>query len=105
MSRFIRSAFFPILVVIILAIVVQMAIHHNGNGAKSSVKPIYSGAVTVTDVSHTLPESRLAADLAAGTVQKIVVDPRSMAALVTTTAPATSSGSTTSSSVIPVLST
>jgi cell division protease FtsH len=92
-SRFIRSAFFPILVVIILAIVVQMALHRTGNGTKSSVKPQYHGQFVVANVPSTVPESRLANDLAAGVVQKVVVDSQTMAALVTTSASATSSTS------------
>ena len=96
MSRFIRSAFFPILVVIILAIVVQMALHRTGNGTKSSVKPQYHGQFVVANVPSTVPESRLANDLAAGVVQKVVVDSQTMAALVTTSASATSSTSSTS---------
>ena len=87
MSRFIRSAFFPILIVIILAIVVNLFVRGHQNGSKSSVKPAYQGVTSVAKVggvSQTVPLSQFTADLAAGAVQKVVVDPQTMAAQVTT---------------------
>ena len=99
MNRFIRSAFFPILIVLILAIVVNLFVHRHQNGSKTSVKPAYQGKTSVAGVLPTLPLSQLTSDLAAGTVQKVVVDPQTLAAQVTTavaTGAATTSGATTS---------
>ena len=49
MNRFIRSAFFPILVVIVLALVVQWVIRGTDNGNKSDA-PQYRGTTSVKGV-------------------------------------------------------
>ena len=83
MSRFIRSAFFPILVVIILAIVANMMLH-KPSGSSATAKPVYQGATSVANVpaQGTLPQ--LTTDLAAGKVRSVVVDDQTLAAQVTT---------------------
>ncbi len=93
MSKFIRSAFFPILVVIVLAVVVQWVLK---SGGTSTPKYVYAGVTTVKGVP-TAPAAQLSADLAAGKVQRVVYDSQTLAALVTTTASA-GTGSTASSS-------
>jgi len=93
-SRFIRSAFFPILVVIVLALVLNMFLSHRSSGSGSS-KPVYQGSTSVAGNVKTASLEQLTNDLAAGTVRKVVVDDQTNAALVTT-GPA-ASGSTSSS--------
>ena len=86
MSRFIRSAFFPILVVIILALVLNMVLNRRGNGSTASAKPVYAGATSVLNVPVTQSLSHLTTDLAAGQVRNVVVDNQTQAAKITTSA-------------------
>ncbi|MGZ4199020.1 MAG: AAA family ATPase, partial [Thermoleophilia bacterium] len=90
MSRFIRSAFFPILVVIILALVVNMLVHKQA-GSGTTAKPVYAGTTSVSGVPATRPLSQLSTDLAAGKVTDVIVDNQTQAAKVTTSAAPTSS--------------
>ena len=93
MSRFIRSAFFPILVVIVLALVIEMMANRGHGGPNGSAKPVYQGNTTVLNVPATKPLSQLSADLAAGNVRAIVADQQTHAARVTTGPAASSSAS------------
>ncbi|HUK79014.1 MAG TPA: AAA family ATPase, partial [Thermoleophilia bacterium] len=86
MSRFIRSAFFPILVVIILALVLNMVLSRRGNGTTTSTKPAYAGVTSVQN-TKTQPLSQLTTDLAAANVRSVVVDNQTQAAKVTTGPP------------------
>jgi len=92
-SRFIRSAFFPILVVIVLALVIEMMANRGHGGPNGSAKPVYQGNTTVLNVPATKPLSQLSADLAAGNVRAIVADQQTHAARVTTGPAASSSAS------------
>jgi cell division protease FtsH len=89
-SRFIRSAFFPILVVIILAIVANMLLRNTG-GSNGAVKPVYAGATAVAGVPATEPLPQLTTDLAAGNVRSVVSDSQTLAARVTVADPSVSS--------------
>jgi len=91
-SRFIRSAFFPILVVIILALVLNMVLNRRGNGSTTSTKPVYAGATSVLNVPATKSLSQLTTDLAAGQVRGVVVDNQTQAAKVTTSGVAAAAG-------------
>ncbi|MGD0997529.1 MAG: hypothetical protein ABR941_04325, partial [Thermoleophilia bacterium] len=90
MSRFIRSAFFPILVVIVLAIVANMLLRNTG-GSNGAVKPVYAGATSVAGVPATEPLTQLTTDLAAGSVRSVVTDSQTLAARVTVADPSVSS--------------
>ncbi len=74
MSRFIRSAIFPIVVVIVLALVVNWALGHR---TTTQVKHAYSASVAGK------PLGTLQSDLAAGKVESVVLDYNTLAAEVT----------------------
>ncbi len=99
MSRFIRSAFFPILVVIVLALVLNMFLSHR-NSSGGTPKHIYQGTTTVSNVAGVKVSQgslgQLTTDLAAGNVRKVVIDDQTDAALVTTGMSATKSVSSSS---------
>ncbi len=71
MSRFIRSALFPILIVIIVAMFIQYVISNNNKG-NAVAKPIYSAPGTAT-------MTVLNSDLANGFIKSVVIDPQNKA--------------------------
>jgi cell division protease FtsH len=75
-SRFIRSALFPILIVIIVAMFIQWVI--SGNRADDTTKPIYAAPFTTT-------LAVLQNDLQNDFVKAVVIDPQNQAARVTQT--------------------
>jgi hypothetical protein len=68
-SRFIRSALFPILIVIIVAMFIQYVISNNNKG-NAQAKPIYSAPGTAS-------LSVLNSDLQNDFVKSVVIDPSS----------------------------
>ncbi len=74
MSRFIRSALFPILIVIIVAMFIEWVIQ--GNSDNNAPKAVYSAPGMAT-------EQVLENDLRAGIVQSVIIDPTSKLASVT----------------------
>ena len=76
MSRFIRSALFPILIVIIVAMFIEWVI--SGNNANDTPKPIYAGPFITTPAV-------LNSDLQNDIVKTVVIDPQADAAQVTQT--------------------
>jgi len=76
-SRFIRSALFPILIVIIVAMFIQYVISNNNKG-NAQAKPIYSAPGTAS-------LSVLNSDLQNDFVKSVVIDPSSSKAEVTQT--------------------
>ena len=71
MSRFIRSALFPILIVIIVAMFIEWVI--SGNRADETPKAIYSAPFVTT-------QTVLTNDLQNGLVKNVILDPTSGAA-------------------------
>ena len=69
MSRFVRSAFFPILIVIVLAVLIQVVWR---SGGSSSTEPNYQGAAP-----------SFVADLQAGKVASVVINTTGMTLQVT----------------------
>ena len=76
MSRFIRSALFPILIVIIVAMFIEWVI--SGNRANETPKAIYSAPFVTT-------QTVLTSDLQNGLVKNVILDPASGAAKITQT--------------------
>ena len=76
MSRFIRSALFPILIVIIVAMFIEWVI--SGNRANETPKAIYSAPFVTT-------QTVLTSDLQNGLVKNVILDPTSGAAKITQT--------------------
>ncbi|MGE5228442.1 MAG: ATP-dependent zinc metalloprotease FtsH [Deltaproteobacteria bacterium] len=76
MSRFIRSALFPILIVIIVAMFIEWVI--SGNRANETPKAIYSAPFVTT-------QAVLTSDLQNGLVKNVIIDDASDAAKVTQT--------------------
>jgi cell division protease FtsH len=76
-SRFIRSALFPILIVIIVAMFIQYVISNN-NKSNAQAKPIYSAPGTAS-------LSVLNSDLQNGFIKSVVIDPSSSKVEVTQT--------------------
>ena len=76
MSRFIRSALFPILIVIIVAMFIEWVI--SGNRADETPKAIYSAPFVTT-------QTVLTNDLQNGLVKNVILDPTSGAAKITQT--------------------
>ncbi len=76
MSRFIRSALFPILIVIIVAMFIEWVI--SGNRANETPKAIYSAPFVTT-------QAVLTSDLQNGLVKNVILDETSGAAKVTQT--------------------
>ena len=76
MSRFIRSALFPILIVIIVAMFIEWVIQ--GNSSNNTPKAIYSAPGMAT-------EQVLTNDLQSDFVKTVVLDPTSKLAKVTQT--------------------
>ena len=76
MSRFIRSALFPILIVIIVAMFIEWVI--SGNRADETPKAIYSAPFVTT-------QTVLTNDLQNGVVKNVILDPASGAAKITQT--------------------
>ncbi len=76
MSRFIRSALFPILIVIIVAMFIEWVIQ--GNSSNDTPKAVYSAPGMAT-------EQVLQRDLQSGIVQSVIIDPTSKLASVTQT--------------------
>ena len=74
MSRFIRSALFPILIVIVVAMFIEWVIQ--GKDTDEAPKAIYSAPGMST-------EQVLTSDLQAGVVKSVVIDPQSKLAQVT----------------------
>ena len=74
MSRFIRSALFPILIVIVVAMFIEWVIQ--GKGSNEAPKAIYSAPGMAT-------EQVLTNDLQAGVVTSVLIDPQSKLAQVT----------------------
>jgi len=75
-SRFIRSALFPILIVIIVAMFIEWVIQ--GNNSNNTPKAVYSAPGMST-------EQVLESDLRSGIVQSVIIDPTSKLASVTQT--------------------
>ncbi len=75
MSRFIRSALFPILIVIIVAMFIEYVISNN-NKSNAQAKPIYSAPGTAS-------LSVLNSDLQNGFIKSVVIDPSNSKAQVT----------------------
>ena len=78
MSRFIRSALFPILIVIIVAMFIQYVISNNNNKGNAQAKPIYSAPGTAG-------LSVLTSDLKNDFIKSVVIDPSNSKAEVTQT--------------------
>ncbi len=76
MSRFIRSALFPILIVIIVAMFIEWVI--SGNKANNTPKAIYSAPFVAT-------QQVLTSDLQNAVVKNVIIDPAADAAKVTQT--------------------
>ena len=76
MSRFIRSALFPILIVIVVAMFIEWVIQ--GNSSNAAPKAIYSAPGMAT-------EQVLTDDLQARAVRSVVIDAQNNLALVTQT--------------------
>ncbi|MEI6450437.1 MAG: hypothetical protein WCP98_10890, partial [Actinomycetes bacterium] len=74
MSRFIRSALFPILIVIVVAMFIEWVIQ--GKSGNDAPKAIYSAPGMAT-------EQILTNDLQAGAVKSVLIDPQSKLAEVT----------------------